>query len=498
MSAIYRCCQLVLHLAIPVLKDSSSPNERSRFNLAAECLVYTLSMEGTLISTLNNGAKFGSWEMDIEDFTQHWLPSINTFLFSQTIASNTRIGGHKWSHGPLVGKPCSKRFVKAWIILISKEAAVVNSKGGVLYSGYNKGGGGYAAGAGLGGANGPPQYVSSSSSSSASSSASSSVNGGGGAIIQIPHHHQKHKHVNRKGPEYFNDVFNVSTGACTLSGQLACWATDHSTGVLGLAHFQDRATDHSTTGPQTIQREYWDLHTFRTVGVLGHRPFNVSTGTCTLSGQDHRPSLYLQDSARVPKTNLRKEVKILVKKDESTKIPISALSAVSKLMSNEQKLVLSRFLSNRTLCDSTGSSLCDTSGSLREFKRPLGSRVTVGDARKGASNLHGAAVKTVVKYRDNTGVKSRIRGEVYTAGGGAAAGGGAVGGGGLVGGSGASSSSSSWSSSSSAGAGIGGFPSQETVVQNGPGFFDNVFNIPISVLKAVNQLLNNKHRRRRR
>nr|CAD7261297.1 unnamed protein product [Timema shepardi] len=131
-------------------------------------------------------------------------------------------------------------------------------------------------------------------------------------------------------------------------------------------------------------------------------------------------------------------------------IPISALSAVSKLMSN------------------------------------------------GASNLHGAAVKTVVKYRDNTGVKSRIRGEVYTAGGGSAAGGGAVGGGGLVGGSGASSSSSSWSSSASAGAGIGGFTSQGTAAQNGPGFYDNVFNIPISVLKAVSQLLSNKHRRRRR
>ncbi|CAG2060508.1 unnamed protein product, partial [Timema podura] len=103
----------------------------------------------------------------------------------------------------------------------------LTGEGGVLYSGYNKGGGGYAAGAGLGGANGPPQYVSSSSSSSSSSSASSSVSGGGGAIIQIPHHHQKHKHVNRKGPEYFNDVFNVSTGACTLSGQLTCCATDH-------------------------------------------------------------------------------------------------------------------------------------------------------------------------------------------------------------------------------------------------------------------------------
>nr|CAD7441909.1 unnamed protein product [Timema bartmani] len=413
MSAIYRCCQLVLHLAIPVLKDSSSPNERSRFNLEAECLVYTL-----------NGP------------TDPWM------TLPQATAGYT--GG---------GFPSTAYDLSTSLHLtVGRTSSEFNlRKGGVLYSGYNKGGGGYAAGAGLGGANGPPQYVSSSSSSSASSSASSSVNGGGGAIIQIPHHHQKHKHVNRKGPEYFNDVFNVSTGACTLSGQghrpfnvstgactlsgqLACWATDHST----------------------------------TVGVLGHRPFNVSTGTCTLSGQDHRPSLYLQDSARVPKTNLRKEVKILVKKDESTKIPISALSAVSKLMSNEQKLVLSRFLSNRTLCDSTSSSLCDTSGSLREFKRPLGSRVTVGDARKGASNLHGAAVKTVVKYRDNTGVKSRIRGEVYTAGGGVAAGGGAVGGGGLVGGSGASSSSSSWSSSSSAGAGIGGFPSQETVAQNGP------------------------------
>nr|CAD7569296.1 unnamed protein product [Timema californicum] len=274
-------------------------------------------------------------------------------------------------------------------------------EGGVLYSGYNKGGGGYTAGAGLGSAGGPPQYVSSSSSSSASSSASSSVNGGGGAIIQIPQHHQKHKHVNRKGPEFFNDVFNVSTGDCTLSGQLTCWATGLS--YICKTQLESRLRSgifHDSGGPTTVE-------------------------------------------------SLEASIVICI---------VRVVGLVSATVSESR----SGFSPDR------------------------------------ASNLHGAAVKTVVKYRDNTGVKSRIRGEVYTAGGGSAAGGGAVGGGGLVGGSGASSSSSSWSSSASAGAGIGGFTSQGTATQNGPGFYDNVFNIPISVLKAVSQLLSNKHRRRRR
>nr|CAD7424626.1 unnamed protein product [Timema monikensis] len=177
-------------------------------------------------------------------------------------------------------------------------------EGGVLYKGYNKGGGGYTAGAGLGGAGGPPQYISSSSSSSASSSASSLVNGGGGAIIQIPHHHQKHKHVNRRGPEFFNDVFNI---------------------------------------------------------------------------------------------------------------PISALSAVSKLMSHAPVR-----LSVTPLAYYTSSNVLGVFVSLKVGMKGTREK-NPNTLSAGASNLHGAAVKTVVKYRDNTGVKSRIRGEVYTAGGGAAA-----------------------------------------------------------------------------
>nr|CAD7576595.1 unnamed protein product [Timema californicum] len=60
---VVRCCQLGLHVAILVMKDSSSPDDRSHFNL--EVLVYTLSvtLAGKMYQT-GTGHPSGASELD--------------------------------------------------------------------------------------------------------------------------------------------------------------------------------------------------------------------------------------------------------------------------------------------------------------------------------------------------------------------------------------------------------------------------------------------------